>query len=306
MAHTYVDPIHGSDPIAPHDRALGASGGAIVHRSRMSWPAVFAGVTIAIAVQIVLGLLGTGIGMSLVDPVSGSTPSASGFGIGAGLWWVVSTIVALGAGSYAASRIAGLTERFDGFVHGLVIWGVTLIITLYLLSSAVGSIIGGTFRTIGSVASVAGTSIGASAPTVAKAAGIDVQDQAAAYLDAAPSDPALMTSQEAQKEVAKQLPAMAEGGAEGNRAEARVVNIVAAQRKISRPEAAAQVTRAKQQFIAAKNDTVETAKSAADTGASAAAGTSFTAVIALLLGAGAAGFAGAAATRRRGHEVRRA
>ena len=218
MAHTYVDPIHGSEPIAPHDRALGVPGGAIVHRSRMSWPAVFAGVTIAIAVQIVLGLLGTGIGMSLVDPVSGSTPSASGFGIGAGLWWVVSTILALGAGSYAASRIAGLTERFDGVIHGLVIWGVTLIITLYLLSSAVGSIIGGTFRTIGSVASVAGTSIGASAPTVAKAAGIDVQDQAAAYLDAAPSDPALMTSQEAQKEVAKQLPAMAEGGAEGNRA----------------------------------------------------------------------------------------
>ena len=66
--------------------------------------------TIAIAVQIVLGLLGTGIGMSLVDPVNGSTPSASGFGIGAGLWWVVSTIVALGAGSYAASRIAGLTD----------------------------------------------------------------------------------------------------------------------------------------------------------------------------------------------------
>jgi hypothetical protein len=302
MPHSYVDPVHGTDPVPPHQHALAD---VAVHRSRMSWQAVFAGVTIAIAVQIVLGLLGTGIGMSLVDPVAGTTPSASGFGIGAGLWWVVSTIVALGAGSYAASRIAGLTERFDGFVHGLVIWGVTLIITLYLLSSAVGSIIGGTFRTIGGVASAAGSSIGATAPTVAKAAGIDVEDQAAAYLDAAPSDPAQMTPQEAQKEVAKQLPAMARGGAEGNQAEARIVDIVAAQRKIPRAEAAAQVSRAKQQFIAAKNSTVETAKSAADSGASAAAGTSFTAVIALLLGAGAAGFAGAAATRRRGHEVRR-
>ncbi|WP_242137631.1 hypothetical protein [Sphingomonas sp. TREG-RG-20F-R18-01] len=299
MAQSYVDPVHAAD----HGHAPGA---AVLHRSRMSWQAVFAGVTIAIAIQIVLGLLGTGIGMSLVDPVNGSTPSASGFGIGAALWWVVSTIVALGAGSYAASRLAGLNEQFDGFVHGLVIWGVTLIITLYLLTSAVGSIIGGTFRTIGGVASAAGTSIGASAPTVAKAAGIDVQDQAAAYLDTAPADPAQMTPQEAQKEVAKQLPAMARGGAEGNQAEARIVDIVAAQRKIPRAEAAAQVARAKQQFVQAKDNTVATAKTAADAGASAAAGTSFTAVIALLLGAGAAGFAGAAATRRRGHEVRRA
>lgn len=303
MAHTYDDTVHNADHVLPHERGLA---GTVVHRSRMSWQAVFAGVTIAIAVQIVLGLLGTGIGMSLVDPMNGSTPSASGFGIGAALWWVISTIVALGAGSYAASRIAGLTDRFDGFVHGLVIWGVTLIITLYLLTSAVGSIIGGTFRTIGGVATAAGTSIGATAPTVAKAAGIDVQDQAAAYLDTAPTDPAQMTPQEAQKEVAKQLPAMARGGAEGNQAEARVVDIVAAQRKVPRAEAAAQVTRAKQQFIAAKDNTVETAKSAADAGASAAAGTSFTAVIALLLGAAAAGFAGAAATRRRGHEIRRA
>lgn len=296
MSHVYEDPAYaGNAPVSP-----GHIVDAPVHRaSRMSWQAVFAGVTIAIAIQIVLGLLGTGIGMSLVDPVAGTTPSASGLGIGAGIWWVLSTIIALAAGSYAAARIAGLVEAFDGLVHGLVIWGVTLIITLYLLTSAVGSIIGGTFRTIGGVASAAGTSIGATAPTVAKAAGIDVEDQASAYLDAAPADPALMTPQEAQKEVAKQLPALARGGADGRDAEARIVDIVAAQRKIPRPEAQAQVTRAKQQFVAAKEATVETAKNAADAGAGAAAGTSFTAFAALLLGAGAAGFAGATATRRR-------
>ena len=50
--------------------------------SRLSWGAVLAGVVLAIAVQLVLGILGAGIGLSLVDPVEGTTPGAGGFGIG--------------------------------------------------------------------------------------------------------------------------------------------------------------------------------------------------------------------------------
>ena len=54
-----------------------------------------------------------------------------------------------------------------------------------------------------------------------------------------------MTPEQAQKEIAKELPALARGGSDGAQAESRIVDIVAAQRKISRPEAQAQVTRAK-------------------------------------------------------------
>ncbi len=115
--------------------------------TRVSWGAIFAGVVIAVAVQLVLGILGAGIGLTMVDPVAGTTPGAAGFGIGAGIYWLVTTVVALGAGGYAAARVAGVHERFDALVHGLVVWGVTLILTLYLLTSAVGGIIGGAFRT---------------------------------------------------------------------------------------------------------------------------------------------------------------
>ncbi|MCK8455310.1 hypothetical protein [Sphingomonas faeni] len=270
--------------------------------TRVSWGAIFAGVVIAIAVQLVLGILGTGIGLSLVDPVEGTTPGAAGFGIGAGIYWLITTVIALGAGGYAAARVAGVRDRFDGLVHGLVVWGVTLILTLYLLTSAVGGIIGGAFRTVGSVASAAGTGIGAAAPKVADVAGVDVTDvreEAAQYLATAPSDPAQMTPEQAQKEIAQELPALAAGGQEGAQAESRIVDIVAAQRKISRPEAQAQVTRAKAQFVQTKNKAVATAKTATDKAAGAAAGTSFTLVIALLIGAAAAAFGATAATRRR-------
>lgn len=270
--------------------------------TRVSWGAILAGVVLAISIQLVLGILGTGIGLSLVDPVEGTTPGATGFGIGAGIYFILTTIIALGAGGYATARVAGVQDRFDGLVHGLVVWGVTLILTLYLLTSAVGGIIGGAFRTVGSVASAAGSGIGAAAPKVADVAGIgvgDVREEAAAYLATAPSDPAQMTPEQAQKEVAAELPALARGGQEGAKAESRIVDIIAAQRKISRPEAQAQVDRGKARFVKAKNDTIATAKSATDTAAGAAAGTSFMLVIALLIGGAAAAFGATTATRRR-------
>ena len=43
---------------------------------RLSWGAIFAGVVIAVAIQLVLGILGTGIGLTMVDPVEGTTPGA--------------------------------------------------------------------------------------------------------------------------------------------------------------------------------------------------------------------------------------
>ncbi len=289
--------LHPTTGIAPADEAFTAK-----TRTRISWGAIFAGVIIAIAVQVVLGILGTGIGLTMVDPVEGTTPGAAGFGIGAGIFWLITTVVALGAGGYAAARVSGVHDRFDALVHGLVVWGVTLLLTLYLLTSVVGGIIGGAFRTVGAVAGAAGQTVGAAAPAAASIAGIDqadIREQASAYLSDAPSDPAQMTPEQAQKEVAKELPALARGGAEGQEAEARIVDIVAAQRKISRQEAQAQVTRAKQQFVQTKNDTVATAKSVTDKAAGAAAGTSFMIVLALLVGAGAGGFGATTATRRR-------
>ncbi|WP_294273285.1 hypothetical protein [Sphingomonas yabuuchiae] len=269
---------------------------------RISWGAIFAGVVIAVAVQLVMGILGTGIGLSMVDPVQGSTPGAAGFGIGAGLYWLITTVVALGAGGYAAARMSGVTEKFDALVHGLVVWGVTLILTLYLLTSAVGGIIGGAFRTVGAVAGAAGSTVGAAAPKVAQVAGVDetdVQNEAAKYLTETPADPAQMTPEQAQKEIAKQLPAMARGGADGVRAEQRVVDIVAAQRKISRDQAQAQVNQAKAEFVQTKNEAVAKAKQAADAAAGAGAKTSFILVLALLIGAGASAFGATAASRRR-------
>src|SRR2546423_4827817 len=122
------------------------SGGDLTHiHRRISWAAIFGGVTLVVAVQLLLSLLGAGVGLGTVNTNLGSTPTASSLGIGAGVWWVVSSCIALGLGGYVAAWLAGIEIRFDGVLHGLITWGIATLLTIYLLTSAIGGIIGGGF-----------------------------------------------------------------------------------------------------------------------------------------------------------------
>ena len=171
------------------DTISAVGGGAHVHR-RISWAAIFGGVILVVAVQLLLSLLGAGFGLGTVDTNAGSTPTATTLGIGAGLWWVISSCVALGAGGFVAAWLAGIEIRFDGVLHGLVTWGIATLLTLWLLTSAIGGIIGGGFSALGSVASAAGTGVSDVAKPLAQAAGVSpdmIQQQAQAYLQ--PTNP---------------------------------------------------------------------------------------------------------------------
>lgn len=149
---------------------------------RISWGAVFAGVTLALVTQIVLSMLGTGIGLSTIDPLEGDTPGA-GIGIGAGIWWAVTSIVTLFIGGWVAGHLAGVPRRSDGALHGLLVWGLATLIAFYLLTSAVGKLVSGTFNMLGSVASGVGSAVSSVAPEVAdvvseqaKQSGLSIDD----------------------------------------------------------------------------------------------------------------------------------
>ena len=170
------------------------------------------------------------------------------------------------------------------------------------IDSAIGSIIGGGFSAVGSVASTAGSGISSAAKPMAKAAGVtpDVaQDQAQAYLQPANPDPATMTPQDAQKEVAKDLAVYARGGNDAQAAKERIIDIMAVQMKISRDDAAKRFDDTQAKLQQAKDQAVQTAKNAADESAAAASKTSFAAFAMLLLGSIAAALGGSLAVQRR-------
>jgi hypothetical protein len=127
---------------------------------RLSWGAVFAGLVVATALQIVLTLLGTAVGLTAWDPGE----SARGFGIAAGVWAILSILISLFVGGLATGRLAGILRRKDGALHGVLLWGLSTILTLWLLASGVSTVAGGAFRMVGDA-------LGASTNAAAQTAG---------------------------------------------------------------------------------------------------------------------------------------
>lgn len=122
---------------------------------RVSWGAIFAGASIAIAVLVLLGLLGIAVGATILEPDSSDSPSARAFGTGAGIWWTVSGILALFAGGWSAGRLAGLRRQWEGPLHGLVAWAVTTTALVILMGSALGAAMSGAFQVVSTGARMA-------------------------------------------------------------------------------------------------------------------------------------------------------
>jgi hypothetical protein len=141
---------------------------------RVSWGAVFAGMFIAIVTQVLLSLLGFGIGLGTVNIGQETAESAKGLGLGLAIWWVVSALIALFLGGWVAGRLAGIPRRGDGMLHGLVAWAVTTFLSLYLVTTAAGALVGGALNVVGQGIQAAGQ--GASAAAVSDQ-GQQVQQQ---------------------------------------------------------------------------------------------------------------------------------
>lgn len=73
---------------------------------------------IAAVVQLVLSLIGAGIGLSPIDPLRyNGSPDALSFGIRTARWRAITSIVALYAGGWVAGHLARSPERTDGVLH---------------------------------------------------------------------------------------------------------------------------------------------------------------------------------------------
>lgn len=74
--------------------------------NNISWGAVFAGIAVSLVTQILLSMLGLGIGATIIDPATGDNPSMPAFSIGAALWWTVAGVIGAFLGGHAAGRLS--------------------------------------------------------------------------------------------------------------------------------------------------------------------------------------------------------
>src|SRR5690242_2522563 len=69
--------------------------------NNVSWGAVLSGVFLALVVQLLLNMLGVGLGAATLDPLTGDNPSASTLSMGAAIWMGLSGILAAFVGGHA-------------------------------------------------------------------------------------------------------------------------------------------------------------------------------------------------------------
>ena len=167
MASIHPDtPRARGDPDAPHVSPVTPDEDMrTILINRVSWGAVFAGVVIALVTQLILNLIGIGIGAATFDPASGANPSVTAFSVGAGIWWTISGILAALAGGYAAGRLAGQPKQDSGGWHGLTAWALATLVIFALLTTTAGAIAGGALRFLGSVAGGTAQTLGVTAQT---------------------------------------------------------------------------------------------------------------------------------------------
>ncbi len=121
---------------------------------RIGWGAIFAGVVAAFAMWMMLSALGVALGLTAINPQN--PESLRGSGIFTGVWGLIAPLLALFVGGLVAGHVAGPITRGDGAFHGLVMWGLTTVAGLYLMTSIFAMLLGGA----GSVATDVGWQVG--------------------------------------------------------------------------------------------------------------------------------------------------
>jgi hypothetical protein len=299
--HQPDTPRNRGDYDAPHmSPVTPAEDARSIMLNKISWGAVLAGVVVALVTQLILNLLGIGIGAATLDPGAGSAenPSASSFSIGAGIWFALSGILASLAGGYAAGRLAGKPKESTAGWHGLTAWALTTLVIFYLLTSTVGGILGGAYRTVtGALGNVAST-VGATAQTAAQVAAPNlsrVTDPFAGIEQSLRSatggnDPAALRD----AAVAAVRAAVIGNQQQAQEARERAAQAIARAQNIPVEQARAQVQQYEQQYRQAVDQARQQATEAADAAATAVSRGALFGSLGLLLGAIAAWFGGRA------------
>lgn len=275
---------------------VAASEARAVLVNEVSWGAIFAGAVTALVTQVVLNLVGVGVGLASVGTNTADNPAASTISLGAGLWFVGSGIVASLAGGVIAGRLSGKPLPGAAALHGLVSWAVTTLVVLYLITSAASGLVGGALGTVSGALGGAGNLVGGTVQTAAQAAapslakisnpldGIEqkVREQSAGQDPQAARDAAVaavravLTGDAGQKEQAK----------------ARAADALAKAQGIPPEQAKAQIDDYQKQYEQAVATAKQKAEAAAVAAKSAAMQGAFYAALALILSALAAFFGG--------------
>lgn len=161
-------------------------------RDRIRWGPIIAGVVTGFAVLLFLTIIGAALGLSAL----GGDNDTSGWATTAGIYGAITLLLAFFAGGYMAARSAAPTPESNGLLNGFMVGVTSLLLLLWMATTAVTGALG---FFAGTITDIAGTAVPAVTEAVDQGAVEQVQeavpavgeavDDAEAVVDDAAADP---------------------------------------------------------------------------------------------------------------------
>jgi hypothetical protein len=120
-------------------------------RDRIRWGPIIAGVVTAFAVLLFLTVLGIALGISAL----GGDDDPQTWGTAAGIWGGLSLLVAFFFGGWMAARAAATLSESDGPLNGFITGAATLLLLLWLATTALTGALGFFATTVSNLAGAA-------------------------------------------------------------------------------------------------------------------------------------------------------
>ncbi|MBW3632618.1 MAG: hypothetical protein KY456_06280 [Chloroflexi bacterium] len=160
-------------------------------RDRIRWGPIIAGVVTAFAVLLFLTVLGIALGLSAL----GGDDDPGTWGTAAGIWGGLTLLVAFFVGGWMAARSAATMSDSDGPLNGFVTGAATLLLLLWLATTALTGALGFFAGTVADIAGAAGPAAMEAVEEGAVAVPADAENTATEAVE----DPAAAVPPEAQE-----------------------------------------------------------------------------------------------------------
>ncbi len=139
-------------------------------QSAVSWGAIIAGALAASTITVILTLVGSGLGLTVLSPWPGHGAGLSTFAVSTAIGLIVVQWLSSGAGGYFAGRLrtkwVGVRSDeifFRDTAHGFMAWALATILVVGVLGSGLTAAVGGGVQAASTIASGAasGATVGA-------------------------------------------------------------------------------------------------------------------------------------------------
>lgn len=293
-----------SIPVTPSPTLMPVESAA----SAVSLRSIIAGALAASAITLILTLIGSGLGLTMVSPWSGESASLEAIGWSTAAWLVLVQWLSAGFGGYMTGRLrtkwVGVrTDEvfFRDTAHGFLSWALSTLLVAGLLSSVITTAAGTVANATASAVGAAGTAgATAAASTTSDDAGFSVDYFADAILR--PADPATPPAAQSDERVTAEVSRILVNGVMRGEMpaddRAYLDRVVASRTGLSEADATARVDQTLANIEAARTE----AREAADTARRAATGIALAGAVSLMIGAFIASVAAAIGGRQRDDE----